>query len=99
MATIQVTPDLLRGKATELRGYKSNHDQEMTNIKNLVNNLNEIWKGDAQQAFVDKYNSMQSTFTNFSDLLEGYAALMDTAAQKLEETDQGLSGAMSSFGN
>ena len=98
MALIQVTPDLLTGKSSELRGLKAEHDEVMAKMKSLIYGLNEIWKGDAQDAYVAKYDSMQSTFTNFSEMLEGYAKLMDTAAQKLQETDQSLQSTMNSFG-
>lgn len=98
MALIQVTPDLLNGKANELRTLKSQHDESMTKMRTLIMGLNEIWKGDAQDAFVAKYESMQSTFTNFSQMLEEYAKLMNTAAQKLQETDTALQGTMNSFG-
>ena len=98
MALIQVTPELLMGKANELRGLKSNHDEAMTKMRTLVMGLNEIWKGDAQSAYVAKYESMQSTFTNFSQMIEDYAKLMDTAAQKLQETDAALQSTMNSFG-
>ena len=99
MALIQVTPDLLTGKANELRGLKANHDEAMAKMRTLILGLNEIWKGDAQDAFVAKYESMQPTFNNFAQLLEDYAKLMDTAAQKLQETDQSLQSTMNSFGN
>ncbi len=99
MALIQVTPDLLNGKATELRGLKGQHDEAMTKMRTLIMGLNEVWKGDAQDAFVAKYESMQSTFNNFSQMLEDYARLMNTAAEKLQETDQALQGTMNSFGN
>ena len=98
MALIQVTPDLLTGKANELRGYKDQHDEAMNKMRTLIMGLNEVWKGDAQDAFVAKYESMQSTFNNFSQMLEDYAKLMDTAAVKLQETDQGLQTTMNSFG-
>lgn len=98
MALIQVTPDLLTGKANELRGYKDQHDEAMSKMRTLIMGLNEVWKGDAQDAFVAKYESMQSTFTNFSQMLEDYAKLMDTAAAKLQETDQSLQTTMNSFG-
>lgn len=98
MALIQVTPDLLNAKATELRGLKSQHDEAMSKMRSLIMGLNEVWKGDAQDAYVAKYESMQGTFNQFSEMLEGYAALMNTAAQALQETDQGLSAKMSSFG-
>lgn len=98
MALIQVTPDLLTGKANELRGYKDQHDEAMSKMRTLIMGLNEIWKGDAQDAYVAKYESMQSTFNNFSQMLEEYAKLMDTAAAKLQEADQGLQTTMNSFG-
>lgn len=98
MALIQVTPDLLNGKANDLRALKGQHDEAMSKMRTLIMGLNEVWKGDAQDAFVAKYESMQSTFTNFSQMLEEYAKLMDTAAQKLQETDTALQGTMNSFG-
>lgn len=67
-------------------------------MRTLIYGLNEVWKGEAQDAFLAKYESMQSTFTNFSQMLEDYAKLMDTAAQRLQETDQSLQATMNSFG-
>lgn len=98
MALIQVTPETLRSKAANVRSYKSQHDDVMAKIKNLVMSLNEVWKGEAQAAFVSKYEGMQPTFTNFSEMLEGYAKLMDTAANELESTDQSLKTTMNNFG-
>ena len=98
MALIQVTPELLTGKANELRGLKGSHDEAMTKMRTLIMGLNEIWKGDAQAAYVAKYESMQPTFNNFSQMIEDYAKFMDTAAQKLQETDQALQSTMNSFG-
>lgn len=94
MAMIQVTPDLLQAKATEVRNLKAEHDEVMSKMTALVHALDEIWKGDAQAAFVAKYDSMQSTFTNFSEMLEGYAAMMDTSANTLREADEALKNAM-----
>lgn len=98
MAMIQVTPELLQGKATEVRNLKANHDDTMAKLTNLVHALNEQWKGEAQDAFVAKFDSMQAQFKNFSEMLEGYAKLMDTAAKELQNTDQTLKGTMQSFG-
>lgn len=98
MATIQVTGDLLRGKANELRGLKSAHDENMNKMRSLITGLNEIWKGDAQTAYVSKYESMQQTFTSFSEMLEGYAKLMDTSAQKFDEVDASLKATIDGFG-
>ena len=87
MALIQVTPDLLRAKATEVRSLRNDHDQAMARLKTLVHSLNEIWKGSAQDAFVAKFDGMQSTFTNFSEMLETYAKDMERSAKTIEDAD------------
>ncbi|MCL2671195.1 MAG: WXG100 family type VII secretion target [Clostridiales bacterium] len=97
MAIIQVTPEMLSGKAGEVRTLKGQHDEAMTKLNSLVHGLNESWKGEAQDAFVAKFDSMQSTFTNFSELLEGYAKLMDATARELQSTDQALKSSIQSF--
>jgi WXG100 family type VII secretion target len=99
MAIIQVTPEVLTGKATEVRSLKSSHDDTMAKLRTLVLGLNETWKGEAQDAFVTKFEGMQSTFTNFSEMLESYAKLMDTAARELQNTDQNLKSTMQSSFN
>lgn len=50
MALIQVTPDLLNSKANELRGLKAQHDEAMSKMRTLILGLNEVFKGDAQDA-------------------------------------------------
>lgn len=97
MAIIQITPEVLNSKATEVRSLKSQHDETIAKLRSLVLSLNETWKGDAQNAFVAKFESMQSTFTSFSEMLEGYAKLMDTAARELQATDQALKGTIQGF--
>ena len=98
MALIQVTPEMLTGKANEVRKLKGEHEQTIQRLTQLVNGLNDTWKGQAQDAFVAKYQSMESTFKNFAELLEGYAKLMETASAQLQDTDQALKSTMQNFG-
>lgn len=97
MAMIQITPDILMSKASEVRNLKSTHDDTMNRLKSLVHDLNSVWKGEAQDAFLASFDGMQSKFTDFSEMLEGYAKLMDSAARELQTTDQQLKGQMQSF--
>ena len=97
MAIIQVTPEVLNSKANEVRSLKAQHDDTMAKLRSLVLAMNETWKGEAQDAFVAKFESMQNSFTSFSEMLEGYAKLMDTAARELQNTDQSLKSTMQSF--
>ena len=97
MAIIQVTPELLTGKSAEVRKYKAEQEQVIQKLTTLVMGLNEIWKGEAQDAFLAKYQSMAPTFQKFAETLEGYASLMDTAASEIQSTDQSLKGKVNSF--
>ena len=96
MALIQVTPETLSAKAAEVRTHRANHDDTMAKLRTLVRALNENWKGEAQDAFLSKFEGMQPTFNNFSELLESYAKLMDTAARELQNADQALKSAVNS---
>lgn len=99
MAIIQVKPEALRGKATEVRSILGNHKQIVGQITSLVRKLNEQWKGAAQDTFLSNYNNFEGgTFKTFENMLEGYAKLMETAATELENQDNTLSNStMNSF--
>ena len=97
MAIIQVTREVLNSKGNQVPSLKPQHDHTMAKLRSLVLALNETWKGEAQDAFVAKFESMQNSFTSFSEMLEGYAKLMDTAARELQNTDQSLKSTMQSF--
>lgn len=97
MATIQINSETLRAKASEVRSLKAEHDETMSKLKSLVHSLNEQWRGDAQESFVAKFDSMQSTFTNFSNLLEDYAKLMDVTANDFEQANSSVVNRINSF--
>lgn len=98
MPIIQVTPELLEAKSGEMRNLRAQHDEVMTKMKTLVHALNEQWKGEAQTAFVNKFDSMQGTFVSFSEMLEGYAKMMDSSAKTMREVDQALKNSINSVG-
>ena len=97
MAKITITPSMLRGKAGELRGLRGEHEAVMKRITSLVNGLGDQWTGEAQTAFLQSYQGMQPTFQKFIEILDGYAKLMDTAANELETTDASIGRTISSF--
>lgn len=51
-------------------------------------NLGEVWQGDAQNAFVSKFFSMQSVYDSFEEALEEFAVLMENVANEMEKADQ-----------
>lgn len=90
MSIIQVTPKNLHSEANRLLKYKNQHEQEMNRLRILVNTLSSQWKGEAQTAFVNKFNFMEYTYRNFAELLDSYALLMKSAADQLQQTDNNM---------
>ena len=95
MAHIKIYKETVKGKAADVRTYRGEHDAIMNKLGTLVYDLNSIWKGDAQTAFLNKYEEMKPTFAKFSELLEEYATFLDTAANSFESKDIELKGATS----
>lgn len=87
MAEIKVTPALLRERANSLRGFKEEHDGAMNKIKTLIDNLPGEFTGEAASSYIEKFHGMQTTFTNFSELLDSLAKKLDDVANNFENTD------------
>ncbi len=94
---IQVTPEELRERASEVRNQRARNDEAIANIATLIKGLNEIWSGEAQVAFEGKFNSMQGKFAEFSDHLQNYSVMMDKSADELEAKDKDLSNRINAF--
>ena len=90
MSLIQITPETLHMQANTVRQHKTQQANAMKKLSNLVDVLNESWKGEAQDAFVAKFHSMSYTYRQLSEVLDAYAKLMDKAANEMQVTDQNL---------
>ena len=88
--TIQINPDELRAQASQLRGYAEQHDEIIQRLTNLVASLDEVWKGEAQSAFVKRFQESRDIFNSFDEALASFSEIMDTSADKMENTDLSL---------
>jgi len=98
MSLIQITPETLRTQARTVRNHKTQQEQTIQRIRNLVLSLNDSWKGVAQDAFVAKFQSMDQTYRRLSEVLEAYAKLMESAANDFQNTDQNLRNIIRNIG-
>ncbi len=87
---ILLTPAQMRERADKIRAYKEEQEEVISRLTNLVNSLSTVWRGTSQDAFVNKYHGMKSTFQNFSASMEEYAALMEATARDMEQVDSSL---------
>ena len=53
MALMDINPDVLEEKANELDRMRQQDEEIMRQMRVLVINLNEVWQGEAEQAFVN----------------------------------------------
>lgn len=90
MPLIQVTPEHLHRQANTVRNYRKDHEDYMAKLRRLIYSLDESWKGEAQSAFVEKFQSMESVYKKFSQVLAQYADLMDKTASEIQSTDQNI---------
>ena len=93
---IKIIPEKLKEEAGKVRAYKAEHEEIMSRLNNLVFTLDESWDGEAQVAFVRKYESMQREFQKFSTMSEQYATEMEQIADKMQTADNTL---LSKIGN
>lgn len=96
MAIIKIDADTLRSKATEIRTMKATHDENIARMRALVTNLSGVFEGEAATAYVNQFESMQATFTSFSEMIEMFAAELDTTATTFDEVDTTLASKLSS---
>lgn len=90
MSLIQITPENLRSQANAIRKCRYEQETNINKLKKLVYSLEDGWKGEAQDAFVIKFQSMDSVYRKLYDVLEQYANLMEKAANEMQSTDQNI---------
>ncbi len=91
---IRVDAETLHTRANELRTLRSNHDENITKVKTLVQGLTDVFEGQTATQYQNNLQEMQPTFTQFSELLEEMAKKLDTVATGFTETDTSLAGSI-----
>lgn len=82
---VSVDWELLRGKASDLRNLRGDHDTNMTAITTLINNLTEVWTGPAQEQLVAGFTELKPSFDKFGELVDAYINLLEADARSYEE--------------
>lgn len=86
--TLLVTPEVLDSRATDLRGYMSEHESNMKKLDALVNAIDTIWRGDSQLAYTDEYKSLKKNAEKVSKLLENYAKTITEVSNRMRAVNE-----------
>ena len=87
MSQINAHPERIRSAAKELESLRRQHLAQMRQMRILVNNLSDIWKGDAQDALAARFYRESRAMGELSTMLEEYIHVLDDAADKMDHVD------------
>ena len=90
MSLISLTPDELRQRAQQYSNEADKVNQTITTMGNLLNQLQNEWKGEASQAYAERYNELKPNFDKMEELIREISQALNTSADTYEQTDQSL---------
>ncbi|MCI5598263.1 MAG: WXG100 family type VII secretion target [Ruminococcus sp.] len=87
---IRITPDQMRGRASEYRTQASNVESVITKLDNLLQNLQGEWEGQASESYASRYQQLRPGFVKAQELINEIASALDSTANIVEETDTNI---------
>ena len=91
-AQIRLSPDQMRGRASEYKNQADAVNDVITKMDNLLDALRSEWEGDASAAYGEKYEQLRPGFVSAVELINDIAQSLNSTAQSLEETDAAIAG-------
>ena len=90
MSFLNVHPDVLDQRANELEQARKHDEELMRQMRTLVMNLDQVWQGESEKAFVNKFLSRQKDMNEMQTCLKGYIKEAHNAASEARKLDQAL---------
>ena len=87
---IRITPDQMRGRASEYRTEAGNVENVITKLDALLQNLQGEWEGQASESYAARYQELRPGFVKAEELIKEIAAALDSTANIVEETDTNI---------
>lgn len=88
MARIRITPEQVRGVASQF-GQAANQSQEMVSrLTNAINSMQPEWEGMTSQRFYSDFQQWSAQMTRFVELLNGISQQLNQIADRFAAADQ-----------
>ena len=88
MAEIKVTPQEVSRKADSLQQFNQQFRAEVEKLAGYVGQLNNMWEGQAKDAFNNAFNTDREKMSRFAENIEKYAAALREIASQYENAEQ-----------
>lgn len=87
---IRITPEQMRGRASEYRTEAGNVESVITKLDTLLQNLQGEWEGQASESYAARYQELRPGFVKAEELIKEVASALDSTANIVEETDTNI---------
>ena len=85
---IRITPEQMRGRAKEVHVQKDTFEDVISKMRNIINELQTEWEGQASRSFYDQFERLQPAFEQMRQLLYDLGGQLNSTADALEQLDQ-----------
>lgn len=90
MKKVYIHPQELRSQADELEKLRGQHNALLREMRVLVLSLSDSWKGEAQEAFINRFLSESKTISELDSVISGYTSIIRKAADDAQAADRSL---------
>ena len=98
MAKIRINPETLTSQASQLEGYKTDHEGTYQNIKSLMLTIAQDWDGQSREAFMLSFEQNDVNFKKFAADVESFRQRLLRAAEDMRLADEAVKAKMSQMG-
>lgn len=83
--------------ASSIRATNQRLKSNLTDIKTQMNSLSQSWSSPASENIVARFNSLDTTFQNYYDIIDKYALFLDQTVEAYDSTETAINTGASSF--
>ena len=87
---IVMNEETLLNAATQIRAEKDNFLASVEKMRTVINGMDGEFMGDAEKAYKSNFESYNSQFTQFSELIESFAKKLDVTRETMRDVDDAL---------
>ena len=85
--TIQATTTQIKSKAEQLKSLNSKFKNQINNLQTAESSLNNMWDGEANDAFHKAFTSDMTQLTNFYNAIEQYVSKLNEIAAAYDKAE------------
>lgn len=87
MAQLRVTPEQLRGRASEYRAQGTEVEGVIAKLDSLISTLESEWEGNSAARYISQYSDLRPSFVSMQQLIADLASSLEQEANKFEIAD------------